>query len=677
MLQRTLITNKADELSACMEEIGALPEFGSGGDKLLLFSAPGADGETLKARIESVRRALPEVKAVGMAAPANGGETGCAPEGGAYSFLLMEQAKAEILHYDCREISAQEAGRRFHRELSAMEDVAAVLLFTAGVEREIDGFLEPLMTDGRSEIPVFGAQSGAEHPYICGSFLDGEPDDRGVAAIALRGRGLSVRYSYDMGWKPVGGKMRITGMDGQERVISIDGVSPIDIYREYLGVEPDEHFAANAREFPFVVRRGERLAVRTPSGCGERGVLTFAGRVREGETAQLSYADPRRLIEDTKACADSMRAFGPQALFLFACENRVRFLAEQGVSDVDAYRAAAPQPAWMRGCTAILLDGKGGGVVDSAVVSVGMCETEDEAGCRELSQPAAQMGGVISRERRLEKLLDRLTRDLAPEEAPLPEWLTSLPLIDVEKGMKSCGGSAEYMEALSLFGRSIGTRAEEIERFWRAKDYDAYAIKVQNLKSLADSIGATELSQLAAELSAAGRIGDEASVEVGTDTMLTLYRSLAEPMARLHEGEDEMQPEVSEAPQDDAVPARRRKILLADDDDDFCALVGRWLKKDYEVTTVNSGRKALKVLKEEIPELLLLDFDMSEMSGAEVLHRIRSDPWLKDLAVVFLTGAEDKENVQKTESLRPKGFLLKTMGKAGLLMGIEAFLNKE
>ena len=59
MLQRTLITNKADELSACMEEIGALPEFGSGGDKLLLFSAPGADGETLKARIASVRRALP------------------------------------------------------------------------------------------------------------------------------------------------------------------------------------------------------------------------------------------------------------------------------------------------------------------------------------------------------------------------------------------------------------------------------------------------------------------------------------------------------------------------------------------------------------------------------------------------------------------------------------------
>ena len=48
---------------------------------------------------------------------------------------------------------------------------------------------------------------------------------------------------------------------------------------------------------------------------------------------------------------------------------------------------------------------------------------------------------------------------------------------------------------------------------------------------------------------------------------------------------------------------------------------------------------------------------------------------LRGKDVVFLTGTEDKENVRNAESLHPEGFLLKTMGKSGLLMGIAAFFD--
>ena len=115
MLQRTLITNNAEELSAYIEEIGGMPEYKNEGGKLLLFSSPGADGDTLKARVAMIRRALPEVKIVGMSTHKSESEeeNGFSRDGEDYSFLLMEQSHAEILYYDCRKLSAEEAETYF------------------------------------------------------------------------------------------------------------------------------------------------------------------------------------------------------------------------------------------------------------------------------------------------------------------------------------------------------------------------------------------------------------------------------------------------------------------------------------------------------------------------------------------------------------------------------------
>ena len=1089
MLQRTLITNNVDELSAYMEEIGARPEYQSAGDNLLLFTIPEASREALQERMAMVQRALPEMKIVGMTTHRNDKveENGFTQDGEEYSFLLMDRAKAELLYYDCRAIPAQEAGRRFRRSLRYKENVAAVLLFSAGVEREIDQFLTSIMKNNGYEIPILGAQSGATHPYICGNFRGGEADDRGIAALVLYGRGLAVYYNYDMGWTPIGKEMKITGTDGKDRVTTIDGRPPIEIYREYLGVEPDDYFVENVREFPFVTRRGERQVVRTPSEYDEHGGLSFIARVNEGDMVQLSYGNPRRLLEKTRLYADNMRAFGPQALLLVVCENRVRFLGAQAVSDVAAYRAVMPQSVWLRGFTAIMLDNQGGGLVNSAIVSIGMREGAPSRG--DLSRPVVigteeQRTGAIPREQRLAMFLEKTTKELesmaveantanvakseflsmmsheirtpinailgmnemilresddenvltyaenahaaglsllgiineildfskieagkmeivpqeydvssligdlvnlirmkaeerglslyvrvAPDtpsrlvgdelrikqiitnlltnavkytekgsvtlsvgyrevsaadaildvsvedtgvgikeenihklfhafdridaertrkiegtglginitqkllklmgsslevkstfgqgsvfsfalpqkvsdwggvgeigkalkkasdkraarrtrftapnvrilvvddapmnlavisgllkrtkiqvdtadsgeeciekfavkaydlvfldhrmpgmdgpetlvqirkrfpakldetpiisltanavsgareeyialgfwdylskpvmaeeleemllralppekivaqepsdaeteepETPLPDWLSAIPLLDTEKGVNFCGGNVEYLEALSLFERSIKFHATEIDRFWKAKDYDAYTIKVHSLKSMAKSVGATELSTLAAELEAAGKDGDAASIEAGTGALLSLYRSLSEPLARLHDMEKEDETALAAAPKEttSVVTNKRHTILLVDDDDDFLALTNRWLKKDYAVTAVNSGKKALAALEKEQPELVLLDYEMPEMNGAEVLRQIRNNPKLSRLAVVFLTGTEDKENVKKAESLHPEGFLLKTMGKAGLLMGVAAFFD--
>ena len=65
--------------------------------------------------------------------------------------------------------------------------------------------------------------------------------------------------------------------------------------------------------------------------------------------------------------------------------------------------------------------------------------------------------------------------------------------------------------------------------------------------------------------------------------------------------------------------------------------------KDYEITTVKSGQDCLNLLKDnKIPDLILLDIMMPEMSGWETYNKIKENNIWKNIPVVFLTARTDR-----------------------------------
>ncbi|MBQ7497937.1 MAG: Hpt domain-containing protein [Selenomonas sp.] len=134
---------------------------------------------------------------------------------------------------------------------------------------------------------------------------------------------------------------------------------------------------------------------------------------------------------------------------------------------------------------------------------------------------------------------DKLVFDSADteeaEETQLPDWLSDIPLISPRRGIEFCGGQQEYLDALKLFAASIKERADELEKLYKRRDYKGYTIKVHALKSMAKSIGASELSELAAEMEEAGKKHDLAALTAGAEVLLSLYRSLDEPLKQLSE----------------------------------------------------------------------------------------------------------------------------------------------
>lgn len=116
-------------------------------------------------------------------------------------------------------------------------------------------------------------------------------------------------------------------------------------------------------------------------------------------------------------------------------------------------------------------------------------------------------------------------------------------------------------------------------------------------------------------------------------------------------------------------------VLIIDDDTDMLAMVSRWLARSgYEVSTAASGSEALSVLSGLKPDLILLDHRMPEMDGPAVLKAIRSDEALKDIPVLYRTGAEDIEASENEDQPKPDGIVPKSGGKPALMKAIGEIL---
>ena len=114
----------------------------------------------------------------------------------------------------------------------------------------------------------------------------------------------------------------------------------------------------------------------------------------------------------------------------------------------------------------------------------------------------------------------------AKTEAQLPDHLLNIPGLDHAVGVKNCGSAEDYVSVLSVFKKTAGPKADEIEGYYKSGDIPAYTIKVHALKSSARIIGAAELSKLAEELEKAGKSNDTAFIDENTDRLLAMYREL-------------------------------------------------------------------------------------------------------------------------------------------------------
>jgi CheY-like chemotaxis protein len=120
----------------------------------------------------------------------------------------------------------------------------------------------------------------------------------------------------------------------------------------------------------------------------------------------------------------------------------------------------------------------------------------------------------------------------------------------------------------------------------------------------------------------------------------------------------------------------QKKILLVDDSGAMLRVLKSWLGDKYNVSAVNSGAMAIKFLALNKPDLILLDYDMPVVDGKQVLQMIRSEADFADIPVIFLTAKGDKESIMNVQSLKPEGYLLKTLESSQIIDAIDKFFQE-
>lgn len=101
-------------------------------------------------------------------------------------------------------------------------------------------------------------------------------------------------------------------------------------------------------------------------------------------------------------------------------------------------------------------------------------------------------------------------------------------------------------------------------------------------------------------------------------------------------------------------------ILVVDDIATNIVLIKTLLRgKNYEVLSALSGKEALALSEELVPDVIILDLMMPQMDGYEVLARLRSNEKTKHIKVIILSAISKKEDINKAMELGADFYLTK------------------
>ena len=311
--------------------------------------------------------------------------------------------------------------------------------------------------------------------------------------------------------------------------------------------------------------------------------------------------------------------------------------------------------------------------------------------------------------------------------------------LDVAEGIKNCGSKKLFMELLGDFYKLIDPKSIKLEKCLADNMIRDYTIEVHALKNTARMIGAMELSDLFYQMEKLGNEENVEEITKRNPEVIDLYRSYKEilkdyaasvtdkktvsneiikrELMCLHDAMDsfdldeadramkeiesfslpiklqsmaeELSAYVADVAMEDVIRLteamcdelqnceedKRSFILMVDDDSINNKAVASMLADEYRIMTLEFGEQLFDTLKNEVPELILLDVHMPGMDGHEIISVLKKNPDYMDIPVIFLTSDEDEKTEMQGFSEGAIDFLKKPMQKGVAVHRIRRILE--
>lgn len=121
----------------------------------------------------------------------------------------------------------------------------------------------------------------------------------------------------------------------------------------------------------------------------------------------------------------------------------------------------------------------------------------------------------------------------------------------------------------------------------------------------------------------------------------------------------------------------KKKILIVDDEPGIVRILGLRLKaKGYEVFEAFDGLQCLKVTKEELPDLILLDIKMPVMDGIDAFEKLIQMDITKEIPILFMTAYPTDEIKDQVLKMGAKGCISKPFISEDFEQTVDRVINK-
>jgi len=124
--------------------------------------------------------------------------------------------------------------------------------------------------------------------------------------------------------------------------------------------------------------------------------------------------------------------------------------------------------------------------------------------------------------------------------------------------------------------------------------------------------------------------------------------------------------------------ANIRRILCIEDESEMIDLIRLILsRRGFEVKGAAGGRDGLRMVKEELPDLVLLDLMMPDMDGWEVYQQMKADESTRQIPVIVITAkAQSIDKVLGLHIAKVDDYIAKPFSPQDLLKSVEKVLSK-
>lgn len=208
------------------------------------------------------------------------------------------------------------------------KDTKCIIMFADGLKCNGDAILRGLNSNCPKDVVVAGGMSGDNGHFEKTYCIHGNDIfENGIVAVALSNPALEIFHTYNLSWKPIGKKMKITKAEGNI-LFEVDNRPVKDIYAKYLGENVVKHMPASTIEFPLIMHDSGVNIARSMISLTDNDGIIYAGEVPEGQEVRFGVGSPSMLAESANKSYDFARKSPIEGLFIYSCIARKAFLGK-------------------------------------------------------------------------------------------------------------------------------------------------------------------------------------------------------------------------------------------------------------------------------------------------------------------------------------------------------------